>query len=76
MRGRYYVIDNRKKKINENFNPTTKGTAAIYYLRTPNNYTATVLAAQEDRRRGIISASIIVASLFIYTIIIMVTNYN
>ena len=76
MRGRYYVIDNRNKKINENFNSTAKGTAAIYYLRTPNNYTATVLEAQEDRRRGLISASIIVASLFIYTIIIMVTNYN
>ncbi|EHQ89670.1 hypothetical protein [Desulfosporosinus youngiae] len=74
MSGRYYVIDNRNKTIKKNFNSEVRGTAAIIYLRTPNGYAA-AKEAQEDKKRGIISAGIIIASLIFYTIIIMVSNY-
>ncbi|EGW41982.1 hypothetical protein DOT_0042 [Desulfosporosinus sp. OT] len=74
MSGRYYVIDNRNQKSNGNFKAATRETATIFYLRTSNNYPA-AKEEREDPKRAIISVSIIIAFLFFYTIIVMVSNY-
>ncbi|WP_229246504.1 hypothetical protein [Desulfosporosinus shakirovi] len=75
MRGRYYVIDNRNKKLNGNFKATVRETADIIYLRTFYDYNA-AKEDQDDGKRAIISVSIIIAFLFFYTYIVMVSNYN
>ncbi|SHH98126.1 hypothetical protein [Desulfosporosinus lacus] len=75
MRGRSYVIDNRNKKLNGNFKAAVRETADIIYLRTSYDYSA-AKEDQEDGKRAIISVSIIIAFLFIYTFIVTVSNYN
>ncbi|AET67311.1 hypothetical protein Desor_1671 [Desulfosporosinus orientis DSM 765] len=74
MRGRYYVIDNRIKKSNDDFK-VNRQTAAVIYLRTPNNNIA-VKEGQEDGKRAIISLSIISAFFLFFTFIVMVINNN
>lgn len=71
MRGRYYVIDDRDKNLNGNFKPAVKGTANVIYLK--NQYTA-AKEDLEDRKRAIISVSIISTFLVFFTIIVMVSN--
>lgn len=75
MSGRYYVMDSRDRKSNGNFKSAVRETATILYLRPSNDYSAPK-KDQEDRKRTIISLGIIVAFLFFYTIIVMVSNYN
>lgn len=75
MRGRYYVIDNHNKKFNGNSKATVRGNAAIFYLNTSNNYTG-AKEDEEDRKRAIISVSIIIAFLVLFTMVVTISNYN
>lgn len=73
MRGRYYAVDNRNKKLTGNSKASGRGSAVIYYLDTWNNYTA-AKEEEADRKRAIISVSIIIASLILYTMVVMRVN--
>ncbi len=76
MRQRNYIIDYQNKKLSGNSNATVRGNAVIFYLNTSNNYTAVKEEEKEDEKRAIISVSIIIAFLFLYTMVVMVSNYN
>jgi len=74
MRGRHYVIDTQYKKFNGNSKATVRGNANIIYLNTSNNYTAA--KEEEDRKKAIISVSIIIAFLFLFTMVVTISNHS
>ncbi|KLU67608.1 hypothetical protein DEAC_c00020 [Desulfosporosinus acididurans] len=75
MSGRCYTLHNGNKKLNGNFNTAIRGTtAAVIYLKTSNNYNAK--EDQDDRKKAIISVSIICTFLFFLTTLVMVANIN
>ncbi|MGC7873479.1 hypothetical protein ACPUYX_18420 [Desulfosporosinus sp. SYSU MS00001] len=75
MSGRCYTFHNENKKFNGNVNTAVRGTtAAVIYLRTSNNYTAK--EDQDDRKKAIISVSIICTFLFFLTTLVMISNIN